>query len=120
MEAGLEGGGRCAHTHTHRSLGCCVVLWSSHKKAKLDGQGPAASTALFAGVKAYVNGYTRPSLNELRAIVGAHGGRIVQYWSRKSDLTHVIAENLPANKIQEVKDSRNPVPVVLPTWIVEW
>ena len=77
-------------------------VYMQHKSAKLHEQVPEGRTALFFGVKAYVNGYTNPSLDELRSLLAEHSGRVVQYWSRKSDITHIIAENLPANKIQEM------------------
>lgn len=77
-------------------------VYMQHKSAKLQVQVPDGRSTLFEGVRAYVNGYTRPSLDELRSLLAEHSGRVVQYWSKKSDITHVIAENLPATKIQDM------------------
>jgi hypothetical protein len=73
------------------------------KISKLYEQVPQQQSRILEGVRAYVNGLTRPSLQELRFMISSHGGRFVPYWFHKSDLTHVIAENLPSNKIEELR-----------------
>ncbi|XP_056245777.1 DNA repair protein REV1 isoform X1 [Seriola aureovittata] len=67
---------------------------------------------IFSGVAIYVNGYTEPSADELRRLMMLHGGQFHVYYSR-SKTTHIIANNLPNNKIQELKGEK----VIRPEWI---
>ncbi|XP_069060491.1 DNA repair protein REV1 [Pleurodeles waltl] len=73
-----------------------------------------AASALFSGVAIYVNGYTDPSADELRRLMMSHGGQFHVYYSR-SKTTHIIATNLPNNKVKDLKGEK----VVRPEWIVE-
>ncbi|XP_061925763.1 DNA repair protein REV1 [Entelurus aequoreus] len=72
------------------------------------------STNIFTGVAIYVNGYTEPSANELRRLMMLHGGQFHVYYSR-SKTTHIIANNLPNSKIQELKGEK----VIKPNWITD-
>uniref|UniRef100_A0A8C3AIP8 DNA repair protein REV1 n=1 Tax=Cyclopterus lumpus TaxID=8103 RepID=A0A8C3AIP8_CYCLU len=67
---------------------------------------------IFSGVSIYVNGYTEPSADELRRLMMLHGGHFHVYYSR-SKTTHIIANNLPNNKIQELKGEK----IIRPQWI---
>ena len=41
-------------------------------------------SGIFKGISIYVNGYTNPSLQELRTLIVEHGGTFQQYIDRKS------------------------------------
>uniref|UniRef100_A0A7N8WMY3 DNA repair protein REV1 n=1 Tax=Mastacembelus armatus TaxID=205130 RepID=A0A7N8WMY3_9TELE len=69
---------------------------------------------IFSGVAIYVNGYTEPSADELRRLMMLHGGQFHVYYSR-SKTTHIIANNLPNSKIQELKGEK----VIRPEWITD-
>ncbi|XP_029967469.1 DNA repair protein REV1 [Salarias fasciatus] len=94
------------------------------KKSKLDEQfkldaprekqRDGSYTSIFSGVAIYVNGYTDPSADELRRLMMLHGGQFHVYYSR-SKTTHIIANNLPNNKIQELKGEK----VIRPEWITD-
>lgn len=73
-----------------------------------------ASSNIFTGISIYVNGYTDPSADELRRLMMLHGGQFHVYYSR-SKTTHIIANNLPNNKIQELKGEK----VIRPEWITD-
>lgn len=72
------------------------------------------SSTIFNGIAIYVNGYTDPSADELRRLMMLHGGQFHVYYSR-SKTTHIIANNLPNSKIQELKGEK----VVRPEWITD-
>ncbi|XP_019749983.1 DNA repair protein REV1 [Hippocampus comes] len=69
---------------------------------------------IFSGVAIYVNGYTEPSADELRRLMMLHGGQFHTYYSR-SKTTHIIANNLPNSKIQELRGEK----VIKPGWITD-
>ncbi|XP_054643091.1 DNA repair protein REV1 isoform X2 [Dunckerocampus dactyliophorus] len=77
-------------------------------------QQRGGSTNIFTGVAIYVNGYTEPSADELRRLMMLHGGQFHIYYSR-SKTTHIIANNLPNSKIQELKGEK----VIKPDWITD-
>ncbi|XP_077393024.1 DNA repair protein REV1 isoform X2 [Festucalex cinctus] len=72
------------------------------------------SSNIFTGVAIYVDGYTEPSADELRRLMMLHGGQFHFYYSR-SKTTHIIANNLPNSKIQELKGEK----VIKPGWITD-
>ncbi|OCT95301.1 DNA repair protein REV1 [Xenopus laevis] len=82
--------------------------------APLQQQNDGTSSKIFNGVSIYVNGYTDPTADQLRHLMMLHGGQYHVYYSR-SKTTHIIATNLPNNKIKELKDEK----VVRPEWITE-
>lgn len=55
-----------------------------------------------------------PSADELRRLMMLHGGQFHVYYSR-SKTTHIIANNLPNCKIQELKGEK----VIRPEWITD-
>lgn len=55
-----------------------------------------------------------PSADELRRLMMLHGGQFHVYYSR-TKTTHIIANNLPNNKIQELKGRK----VIKPEWITD-
>ncbi|XP_049802635.1 DNA repair protein REV1 isoform X1 [Schistocerca nitens] len=68
---------------------------------------------IFRGVSIYVNGYTKPSADELKRIMAMYGGEYHQYESHRT--THIIASNLPDCKIKKLKVLN----VVKPEWITD-
>ncbi|KAM6934021.1 DNA repair protein REV1 [Xenentodon cancila] len=82
--------------------------------APREKQKEGASSGIFGGVAIYVNGYTDPSADELRRLMMLHGGQFHVYYSR-SKTTHIIANNLPNCKIQELKGEK----VIRPEWITD-
>ncbi|XP_057707651.1 DNA repair protein REV1 isoform X2 [Corythoichthys intestinalis] len=73
-----------------------------------------STSSIFNGVAIYVNGYTEPSADELRRLMMLHGGQFHVYYSR-SKTTHIIANNLPNSKIQELRGEK----VIKPGWITD-
>lgn len=82
--------------------------------APREKQKEGTSSSIFSGVAIYVNGYTDPSADELRRLMMLHGGQFHVYYSR-SKTTHIIANNLPNSKIQELKGQK----VIRPQWITD-
>ncbi|XP_073701709.1 DNA repair protein REV1 [Garra rufa] len=84
------------------------------KDAPREKQKEGTSSCIFSGVAIYVNGYTDPCADELRRLMMLHGGQFHLYYTR-SKTTHIIASNLPNNKIQDLKGEK----VVRPEWITD-
>lgn len=82
--------------------------------APREKQKEGACSSIFSGVAIYVNGYTEPSADELRRLMMLHGGQFHVYYSR-SKTTHIIANNLPNSKVQELKGEK----VIRPEWITD-
>ncbi|XP_070694598.1 DNA repair protein REV1 [Pempheris klunzingeri] len=82
--------------------------------APREKQKEGSFSNIFSGVAIYVNGYTEPSADELRRLMMLHGGQFHVYYSR-SKTTHIVANNLPNNKIQELKGEK----VIRPEWITD-
>uniref|UniRef100_A0A8K9V823 DNA repair protein REV1 n=1 Tax=Oncorhynchus mykiss TaxID=8022 RepID=A0A8K9V823_ONCMY len=106
-------------------LGVCAQGgYMASKVSKLDEQfkldaprekpKDGACSSIFTGVAIYVKGYTEPSVDELRRLMLLHGGQFHVYYSH-SHTTHIIANNLPNSKIQELRDQK----VVRPEWITD-
>ncbi|XP_013867133.1 DNA repair protein REV1 isoform X2 [Austrofundulus limnaeus] len=82
--------------------------------APREKQKEGTCSGIFSGVAIYVNGYTEPSADELRRLMMLHGGQFHMYYSR-SKTTHIIANNLPNCKIQDLKGEK----VIRPEWITD-
>ncbi|KAM9804879.1 DNA repair protein REV1 [Neosynchiropus ocellatus] len=82
--------------------------------APKEKQKEGTCSKIFSGVSIYVNGYTDPSADELRRIMMLHGGQFHVYYSRFKT-THIIANNLPNSKIQDLKEQK----VIRPDWITD-
>ncbi|KAF8307292.1 DNA repair protein [Clavulina sp. PMI_390] len=96
--------------------------YMTRKRAKLQNQNTSIQDGvgsgkplLFKGVQVYINGFTRPPLQELRVMILEHGGIFHAYLDRKSMVTHVIAEQLTPSKWKEYANLK----VVTPAWVVE-
>lgn len=70
---------------------------------------------IFRGVAIFVNGYTRPTAEELKQLMLKHGGTY-HYYHHSQRTTHVIATNLPDSKVKNLKDGEK---VVKPEWIID-
>ncbi|CAG2235935.1 REV1 [Mytilus edulis] len=83
------------------------------KNADENVSGPLSD--IFKGVAIHVDGYTKPSSDELKKIMRQHGGKY-EHYMMKTRVSHVIATNLPDSKIR--KDFKH-CKVVKPEWIIE-
>ncbi|XP_046625022.1 DNA repair protein REV1 isoform X1 [Neodiprion virginianus] len=95
------------------------------KKAKLEEQFQERAavefknnSTLFQGLCIFVNGYTKPSADELRLLMMEHNG-VYHHYMRPRITTHIIASNLPYSKIMMYKKSQNPLPICKPEWITD-
>ncbi|TIB75151.1 hypothetical protein E3Q24_00079 [Wallemia mellicola] len=70
---------------------------------------------LLANGYAQINGYTNPSLQELRKIILQNGGKHIHQLINKSDVTHIISSNLTPRKRLELKNLK----VCTPDWITQ-
>ncbi|XP_074591636.1 uncharacterized protein LOC141847481 [Curcuma longa] len=73
---------------------------------------------IFSGVSIFVDGFTIPPSQELRACMLNHGGRYENYFSRRS-VTHIICSHLPDSKMRNFRAFSRGLPVVKPAWVVE-
>ncbi|XP_061163999.1 DNA repair protein REV1-like [Saccostrea echinata] len=92
------------------------------KKQKLTEQFLGGGTGMgtvkshiFHGIVIHVDGYTKPSSDELKRIMYQYGGHYEHYLSKRR-VTHIIATSLPNSKITKgLKHCK----VVKPEWITE-
>ncbi|KAJ7274282.1 hypothetical protein B0H12DRAFT_1066406 [Mycena haematopus] len=94
--------------------------YMSRKRAKLQIQNSeintgAAETQIFKGVAIYVNGWTSPSVQEIRSLLVRNGGVFEPYLAKHSMVTHIVTCTLTEAKIQEFKNMK----VVRPEWLTE-
>jgi len=89
------------------------------KKAKLveqftmQAKGEEKEEGIFSGVSIFVNGWTKPSSDELKRLMMSHGG-IYHHYYNSAKTTHIIASNLPDVKIKRLKGHEL---IVKPEWI---
>ncbi|WOK95098.1 DNA repair protein REV1-like [Canna indica] len=86
--------------------------------SSLDSSGIGGGKGIFCGVSIFVDGFTVPSSQELRACMMKHGGRYENYFSRRS-VTHIICSHLPDGKMRNFRAFSRGLPVVKPAWVVE-
>ena len=67
---------------------------------------------IFSGVAIFVNGWTNPSMDELKRIMMTYGGVFHHYQNHRT--THIIASNLPDVKVRALKGDEK---IVKPEWI---
>ncbi|KAA1475810.1 DNA repair protein [Dentipellis sp. KUC8613] len=96
----------------------------SRKRAKLQIQNAAlhekeemhnGKLAIFKGLAIYINGFTEPSVQELRKLIVEYGGIYHPYLDKKALVTHIITCSLTPAKVREFKLMK----VVRPDWLVE-
>ncbi|CAK7330023.1 unnamed protein product [Dovyalis caffra] len=80
--------------------------------------GSSSGNLIFQGVSIFVDGFTIPSNQELRAYMLKYGGRFENYFSRHR-VTHIICSNLPDSKIKNLRSFSGGLPVVKPAWILD-
>lgn len=90
------------------------------KRAKLQIQNeglkePDGQNEIFKGLSIYINGYTTPSVQDLRQLIVKHGGVFQPYLDKKALVTHIITCSLTPAKLREFKHMK----VVRPEWLVE-
>lgn len=95
------------------------------KRAKLQIQNQALEDktnanevnklGIFQGIAVYINGWTRPSVQELRKLIVENGGIFQPYLDRKSIVTHIITCSLTPAKIKEFKSMK----VARPEWLID-
>ncbi|KAH7890064.1 hypothetical protein F5I97DRAFT_1934831 [Phlebopus sp. FC_14] len=79
------------------------------------GGSKEGKSALFRGISVYVNGWTKPSVQDLRQLLLKHGGVFQPYLDKKSLVTHIVTCSLTAAKIRDFKHMK----VVRPEWLVD-
>ncbi|KIJ63335.1 hypothetical protein HYDPIDRAFT_92853 [Hydnomerulius pinastri MD-312] len=87
------------------------------QNANLDAGGDSngVKSNIFQGIAVYVNGYTQPSVQDLRKLLVKHGGTFQPYLDKKSIVTHIVTCSLTAAKVRDFKHMK----VVRPEWLVE-
>ncbi|KAM5542799.1 hypothetical protein V8D89_003760 [Ganoderma adspersum] len=98
--------------------------YMTRKRAKLqvqnvemvDGEDETGQrNKIFSGLQIYINGWTEPSVQDLRKMIVQNGGVFHAYLDKKSLVTHVITCSLTPAKVREFKYMK----VVRPDWLVE-
>lgn len=93
------------------------------KRAKLQLQNAAldanqdvgVTKKIFSGLSIYINGWTNPSVQDLRQLIVTHGGVFQPYLDKKSLVTHIVTCSLTAAKIKDWKHMK----IVKPDWLVD-
>ncbi|KAH9057675.1 DNA repair protein [Lactarius vividus] len=94
------------------------------KRAKLQIQnaemrdtprGEASGSQPFKGLSIHINGWTEPSVQELRKLIVENGGIYQAYIDKKTLVTHIITCSLTPAKVREFKHMK----VVKPEWLVQ-
>ncbi|KAG1736890.1 uncharacterized protein EDB91DRAFT_1329582 [Suillus paluster] len=90
------------------------------QNADLDAsQDIGEESRIFSGLSIYlpsqINGWTNPSVQDLRQLIVTHGGVFQPYLDKKSLVTHVITCSLTAAKIKDWKHMK----IVRPEWLVD-
>ncbi|KAJ7491098.1 hypothetical protein FB451DRAFT_1349439 [Mycena latifolia] len=93
--------------------------YMQRKRAKLQIQNSeinaTTSSQIFKGIAIYVNGFTTPSVQELRALIVLHGGVFEPYLVNLSLVTHIITCTLTEAKMRTFSNMK----VVRPEWLTE-
>ncbi|OJT06249.1 DNA repair protein REV1 [Trametes pubescens] len=97
--------------------------YMSRKRAKLQLQNAemdvdeddADRSKIFRGLQIYINGWTEPSVQDLRQMIVQHGGIFHAYLDKKSLVTHIITCSLTPAKVREFQHMK----VARPEWLVD-
>lgn len=113
------GSRRIAKNHKNNRKSWTRTSYFDVRQQKLLAQAPAAETHVLRGVIVYFTGVKSASQRKLEALVWRNGGVVHKVWRRRS-VTHVVADNLAASKIEK---ELNALPadravVVTPTWLL--
>ncbi|KZT11147.1 DNA repair protein [Laetiporus sulphureus 93-53] len=85
------------------------------QNAEMDTERESGTPRIFRGLQIYINGWTEPSVQDLRQMIIQHGGIYHPYLDKKSLVTHIITCSLTPAKIREFKHMK----VVRPKWLME-
>lgn len=95
--------------------------YTRRKRAKLQIQNSRledsseGKSEILHGLSIYINGWTKPSVQELRKLIVKHGGIFQPYLDKKSIVTHIVTCSLTPAKAREFKHMK----VVRPEWLVD-
>ncbi|KAJ7084799.1 hypothetical protein B0H15DRAFT_783559, partial [Mycena belliarum] len=94
--------------------------YMQRKRAKLQIQNSEINTTIaqshiFKGIAIYVNGFTTPSVQELRELIVLHGGVFEPYLVNLSLVTHIVTCALTEAKMRTFANMK----VVRPEWLTE-
>ncbi|KAI5965818.1 REV1 [Candida pseudojiufengensis] len=89
------------------------VKWD--KQRRKDQNLSSQPTTIFKDCAIFVNGHTKPSINEIHRLVILHGGKFLSYLPNKSSATHIICDRLTPRKNVSFRNCR----VVKAQWIVD-
>ncbi|KAI0046939.1 DNA repair protein [Auriscalpium vulgare] len=84
------------------------------QNTEMDGERDSDKSRLFQGLAIYINGWTEPSIQDLRKLIVDHGGVFQPYLDKKGIVTHIITCSLTPAKVQEFKHMK----VVTPDWLL--
>ncbi|KAJ2923407.1 hypothetical protein H1R20_g13691, partial [Candolleomyces eurysporus] len=70
------------------------------------GEGTEGGSRIFKGLSIYINGWTQPSVQDLRKLIVEHGGVFQPYLDKKGLVTHIITCSLTPAKIREFKNMK--------------
>ena len=79
------------------------------------GAGHQKLSDIFNNVAVFINGWTRPSAEELKRLMMVHGG-VYHHYLNPRTTTHIIASNLCDAKMKQLKGDEK---IVKPEWITE-
>ncbi|KAI0738017.1 DNA repair protein [Daedaleopsis nitida] len=123
VDADLDEDGHYLNDHTYGASRFGEFgEYMTRKRAKLqvqnahieDGDDDETSgSRIFQGIQIYINGWTEPSVQDLRSMIIRHGGIFHAYLDKKSLVTHIITCSLTPAKIREFKHMK----VVRPEWL---
>lgn len=89
------------------------VKWDRERR-KLQNQN-MQPLLIFSGCTIFVNGHTKPSINEIHRLVILRGGKFLSYLPNKSSATHIVCDRLTPKKNVMFKNCR----VVKAQWVVD-
>lgn len=89
------------------------------RQEKLLAQAPPAETDVLRGTVVYFTGVKSASQRKLEGLVWRNGGIVQKVWRRRQ-VTHVIADNLAASKVEKElnADPADRAVVVTPKWLL--
>ncbi|KAI9069486.1 DNA repair protein [Trametes sanguinea] len=90
-------------------------LQVQNAEMEVDEEDSTSHSKIFRGLQIYINGWTEPSVQDLRQMIVQHGGIFHAYLDKKSLVTHIITCSLTPAKIREFKHMK----VVRPAWLVD-
>ncbi|EJF62757.1 DNA repair protein [Dichomitus squalens LYAD-421 SS1] len=90
-------------------------LQVQNREIEDDEDETTPKSRIFAGLQIYINGWTEPSVQDLRKMIVQNGGIYHPYLDKKSLVTHIITCSLTPAKVREFKYMK----VVKPDWLLD-